>query len=57
MITKRLTFNLLLESTKEKFPDKVLDIKSFSGKENIIKIVRFCIIRKKIGSEISPDAQ
>ena len=57
MTTKKLTFDIIIKSTRKKFPNYVLGTKSVSDIENGISIAIFHAIREKLGPKIYLDAQ
>ena len=57
MITKKLTFYILIKSSRKKFPNYVLGTKSVSDIENGISIAIFYAIREKLGPKTYLDAQ
>ena len=57
IITKKLTFDIIIKSTRKKFPNYVLGTKSVSDIKNGISIAIFYAIREKLGPKTYLDAQ
>ena len=57
MITKKLTFNILIKSKRKIFPNYVLGTKTVSDDKNSNNIVSFYAICQKLGPKIYLDAQ